>query len=429
MPTDQAHSTGPAGKGAKEGESIARSLVAAGRLARERTYTFVVLFVFITLYLLSVRLAEGLLDAHFQRLADAAVLVTDLDRPIVSQIEDRLNSQIRDSGWVRLGGLRVTTLVLASDGITWIYVDGHVNPQPDGLLPTDVLREAVTLLPASAEVNVTLPHNALLSNAILITYAAVVVQILYLHSRRHARAESERIALVMAGRDAVADRARQIEDELEQTRRRLAEVEPAQREFGEEIASLQSERHALQEKLGALARREEELRGKADQAVELAQEVSALEDLLEEAGSDLASKDEEIRDLERNLKRASKTTGKGRSRGSEQMARRLRTLYKTIEFDDRAIDDLVALRDEGMKLKAEEKIKRLSEEAENVSVRRKVGGLPEHLSIFELGFAGKGRIYYTRGRQGRFRVLVIGAKNSQDADMEYLRRLGKDETV
>ena len=98
-----------------------------------------------------------------------------------------------------------------------------------------------------------------------------------------------------------------------------------------------------------------------------------------------------------------------KARGAEQLSRRLRTLYKSLEVDDRAIDDLVALRDETMKLKAEEKLKRLEEEADNVSVRRKVGGLPDQLSIFELGFAGKGRIYYTRGDAQRFRILAIGA--------------------
>jgi hypothetical protein len=44
-----------------------------------------------------------------------------------------------------------------------------------------------------------------------------------------------------------------------------------------------------------------------------------------------------------------------------------------------------------------------------------------------LGFAGKGRIYYTRGKQRRFRILTVGAKNSQDQDMDFLRRLGRDE--
>jgi hypothetical protein len=92
-------------------------------------------------------------------------------------------------------------------------------------------------------------------------------------------------------------------------------------------------------------------------------------------------------------------------------------------MDDRAVNDMVGLRDEVMKLKAEEAIKRLADESDNAAVRRKVGGLPPQLSIFEMGFAGKGRIYYTRGTQQRFRILAIGAKNSQKTDLEYLSRL------
>ena len=79
-----------------------------------------------------------------------------------------------------------------------------------------------------------------------------------------------------------------------------------------------------------------------------------------------------------------------------------------------------------MKLKAEEAVKRLSDEPETAAVRRKVGGLPPHLSIFELGFAGKGRIYYTRGRQRRHRILAVGAKNTQKTDLEYLSRLPRE---
>jgi hypothetical protein len=76
-----------------------------------------------------------------------------------------------------------------------------------------------------------------------------------------------------------------------------------------------------------------------------------------------------------------------------------------------------------MKLRAEEGLKKLDDDPGTAGVRRKVGGLPSHLAIFELGFAGKGRIYYMRGTKRSFRVLAIGAKNSQKTDLEYLSRL------
>jgi hypothetical protein len=204
----------------------------------------------------------------------------------------------------------------------------------------------------------------------------------------------------------------------------MLEVVPAEREQSEEIVALRNEREELNAKLAALAHREEELRMKAARAVELDQERQALEDLLEEAGSDLASKDQEITELEKSLKRApTGTRAKGGGREADVLARRFDTLYKTLEIDPRALQDLVGLRDETMKLKAEENLKRLADDVDNVAVRRKVGGLPPSHTIFELGFAGKGRIYYTKGAQRRFRVLCIGAKNTQKTDLEYLRKL------
>ena len=93
-------------------------------------------------------------------------------------------------------------------------------------------------------------------------------------------------------------------------------------------------------------------------------------------------------------------------------------------MDDRAIADLVALGDESQKLRAEEVLKRLDDDPDTAAIRRKVGGLPPHLSIFELGFAGKGRIYYMRSERGGYRVLAIGGKATQKQDLEYLSRMG-----
>jgi hypothetical protein len=161
----------------------------------------------------------------------------------------------------------------------------------------------------------------------------------------------------------------------------------------------------------------------------LASERESLEELLDDALADLARKDEELRGLAEKLQRADQgraDVAAPRARELDLLGNRLRTLYKNLEFDDRAVRDLIGLGDEGMKLRAEESIKRLSDDVETASVRRKVGGLPAHVTVFELGFAGKGRIYYTLGRQRRFRVLAVGAKNTQKTDLEYLSRLPRE---
>ncbi|MDG2048623.1 MAG: hypothetical protein P8M78_00540 [Myxococcota bacterium] len=415
-----------------EAENVGQSIWTAGRSAGGRILSFslvyVAIFVFIVMYIITVRAVEYALDTRLQEAANQAVIIAQLDAPVATQIRDRMNEAVEASPWITWGGAQTTSLVLGNDGLTWLYVQGQVPPQPEGLDPTDVLRQAVDLLPATAVVTATVPHNSLIANGILISYAAILLWGLYAYNRTNNRRHQRAMEDALRQREDAASRAESIQSELASTRQRLASIEPADQASSVEIRDLQTERRTLQKKLAWLTTREEELRGHADQALELSQEVRALEDLLEEAAGDLSSKDDEIRSLEQNLRKATKAAGpKGRNRGSEALARRLKTLYPTLEIDPHATDNMVALRDETRQLKAEEQLKRLCEEADNVSVRRKVGGLPEHLTIFELGFAGKGRIYYSRGKQARFRILAIGAKNTQDSDMEYLRRLSRED--
>ena len=398
-----------------------------GQAALDRLYafrvTYVAVFVFLLLYVFSVKAAEQLLQSHFTRIVSEAARVTDLSIPVTMQIQSRIDRRVTSSAWVRWGGVHATVIILAADGQTWLYVGGRTVQPPASLDPRQIAREARRLLPAIEEVIVSVPHNALLANAILVLYAALLFSGLYFYHRAVGQREARRLETAIAARDQTQRRAGAIEEELSTVRQRLLEVLPTERDQAEEIRALQRERQGLQSKLGRLAEREEELRLQAAQTVELDQERRALEDLLEEAGGDLATKDEEIRRLGNSLKRAVRAEPRSSGRESDLLKRRLETLYKTLEIDSRAISDLVALRDDTMKLKAEESLKRLADETENVAIRRKVGGLPPHLSVFELGFAGKGRIYYTRGKQRRFRVLTLGAKNTQKTDLDYLRKL------
>jgi DNA repair exonuclease SbcCD ATPase subunit len=388
--------------------------------------TYLAIFLFLIVYVLTIQVGEALLRRHFAAVIDRAVQVDARDGSVVQQIQERLDAGVRRSAWVRLGGARVTIHALGADGQT-LYLNGPIGHSSEELDPAASLAEAKRVLPASAELlTLSLPLGALLPNAILVGYAAILVQILFVRSRAQARREAERLRDAVESRDATARRTAEIEGELHAIRGQLAAVEPERAEYAEEIRGLERERAQLQTQLEVLARREAELRGSSQEAVRLHEEHQALEELLDEALGDLRSKEEAIRELESRLKKAAKAPPQARGREGDQLGRRLYTLYKNLEIDDRAIDDLVDLRDETMKLKAEEVLKRLSDDPETSLVRRKVGGLPPHLSIFELGFAGKGRIYFTQGRQRRFRVLSIGAKNTQKTDLEYLSRLPRE---
>lgn len=401
----------------------------AGRLAaRLGSYRviYVAVAVFALLYVYSVKGTERALELLYDARVSEALDVRDFRESVSVQIQRRISETVRDSAWVRIGGVRASVLVIGKDGRTLIYAAGPAAPPPDAFDLMANLREAERLLPADAQVTVTLPHNTLLANAILLIYAAALIQGLFLYNRSLAQRERAELEGALSARDSAATRAETIEQELDDVRRRLLEVEPAEQEQAHEIDVLRVERERLQVQLRSLATREEELRGKAARAVELDQERRSLEELLDEAASDLASRDGAIQDLEQRLSKAAKTakaTSGARARETESVARRLRTLYKNLEVDERAIEGMVALGDESLRLKCEENLKRLDGEADNVAVRRKVGGLPNHLSIFELSFAGKGRVYYQKGVQRRFRVLLVGGKASQRSDLEYLSRV------
>jgi hypothetical protein len=408
------------------GKSRPRSVFEAGATTLDRLATFrvtyVAIFAYVLLCVASVMGADALLSNHFERAVAQAVRVRPTVGPVVPQIQERVSRAVRDSVWVKIGRVRVNAFVLGAD-TTPLYLGLRSVPPPPNSNPNRWLEEAARVLPASADVVVSVPLDSVLAVSILVLYGAVLVQGLFLYNRAVGRREEARLTAAIGARDSSASRAGRIQGELDRVRQRLREVEPSEQAHAQEILSLEKERSGLRRKLDDLAERERELRVSASRATELEDERSALEELLDEAVEDLGQKEETIQSLQDRLKRASRPSPSSRSRGSEQLTRRMRTLYKTLEIDDRAIQDMVALRDETMKLKAEEGIKRLVEDPESAAVRRKVGGLPPQLSIFELGFAGKGRIYYTRGRQHRYRVLAIGAKNTQKTDLEYLSRL------
>jgi len=397
------------------------------RLASFR-FIYAAIFAFAVLYVFSVEAAEWLLQRQFDAVVARAVQVDPAHAPatgVANEIRLRLREEVTKSTWIRVGRVRVLVFVYGADGVL-IYPAPAILP--DELDPEAALGEAARILPASYKVSVSVPHNSLLAVTILLGYAATLLWALFLYTRALGRHEDALLRAAETARSQAAARAQAIEQELETARRRAGEMDPAETPHAEEIRRLRAERRSLQDKLAGLARREEELSAEAARSLELDEELHTLEELLDESLRDLEEKSAEIATLHSRVQKAEKHAPSAGRAGREvdQLERRLRTLYKNLEMDDRALSDLVALRDQTMQLKAEEALKRLSDEADNAAVRRKVGGLPPGLPVFEMGFAGKGRIYYTHGRAKRFRILCVGAKNTQKPDLEYLSKVVKE---
>lgn len=399
-------------------ERALRTLTPLERLASFR-FAYLAIFIFIVAGVFTLRGLERALAQHFRGAVAAAVAVDPAEGPVAVQIDKRLRALLSDSAWIRYGQLRVRPIVIAADGRTLLFAgDGPLPALPAS---ADL---GAALLPANVDVQVSIPYNTALANGVLIAYASLLVATLALHTRRLARGQQATLDALVAARDAVADRAAGIERELSRVRSRLASVEPENEQHGHEIAVLGEERAALLARLGELEAREELLRRGSARAAELEEERRALEQLLEEASRDLGAKDGELEELRAQVKKAGKSAARS-AKDAEALGRRFATLYKQIEVDERVLDEIGELGDESLRLRAEEVLKKLSDDPDNTIVRRKVGGLPPHLAVFELGFAGKGRIYFCKGQARRFRILLIGAKNTQNADLESLSRLPK----
>jgi len=414
-------------------EAEALSSTAPASVDRIASFLFVsgAILLFLSAFLVTVQGVERLLQSHFEEKVAEAIRIPATPRPPGQTIRDNLVESVDRSTWVRIWGVKVNVNVMARDGRGWLYVSGQPFERRYRNRDPEAMTEIHTrLLPATAIVAISVEHNTALFISILVVYAAIFLSGFFIHNTKVVDRQVEVINAARDSRDQVARTAKRIEGELEAVRAQFREVEPAAEQDREEIARLNSEQQELRSRLETLAARERELRGQADRATTLEEDSRVLEEMLDEATTSLTAKDIEIRELARSLKRSEKSGGAGRKpKASEVLAKRIRTFYPQLEIDDRAIDDIVELPDEVTRLRAEECIKRLAEDADNLGVRRKVKALRNNLPIYELGFAGKRRIYYARLKDGRFRVLVVGAKNTQRSDLDYLETFAKGKFV
>ncbi len=288
------------------------------RLASFR-FTYVALLLFVVCYVFSVKALEVALERHFvARLIAALHQETDAGGKQAANLTDRLDRAISDSVWVRPGGVRVAALLFEASDNAPLYVRGaRIRYAGKSLADTGAAPRGV------GEVLVSVPHNSLAANVILVFYAAALVQTLFLFTRRRARLEDEQLRAALGDREQAAQRAAEIEARLVALSARFEQRLAA--EVKGELQGLDAERDALERQLGDIASREAALRSQAGQLTRsLEEERTALEELLEEATGDLEEKERLIRTLEGELERASRRTPRAR-RNPGAVRRRLET--------------------------------------------------------------------------------------------------------
>ena len=157
---------------------------------------------------------------------------------------------------------------------------------------------------------------------------------------------------------------------------------------------------------------------------EMFKEIIGLEDQLNTYIQLKERRDVEINELKSNLEKYERRKSSGKSKRVEYnfLSKRFKALYKNVEMSRKALNGFINLTEE-QQIKAEETIHQLDRDPGSVIVKRKVfSGKKNKSTSFEVLFAYNGRLYFMN-HPNKTEVVVIGTKQTQTRDMEYLHNL------
>jgi len=218
--------------------------------------------------------------------------------------------------------------------------------------------------------------------------------------------------------------AKALEDEREKGRR-ISELQADEKALKFTLNNLEKERGDLVENINLLRNTLEDDKKKATTIEDdLFKEILSLEDKLRENIELEQKKEREIDELKEKLEKNERRKGNVSKRKSfEFFQKRFSVLYKNLDMNRRALSGFMELNDD-MQIKAEELIHQLNDNVATVIVKRKVFvGKKNKTPSFEVLFGYNGRLYFGKNEASRLEVLVVGNKNSQDRDMEFLHNI------
>ncbi|MBI9088817.1 MAG: hypothetical protein JEZ12_06345 [Desulfobacterium sp.] len=210
-----------------------------------------------------------------------------------------------------------------------------------------------------------------------------------------------------------------------ETGRRITELVEDRQAYEQIFKDLEKEKRNLFENIKYLRSANLEDKKKASIAEEdMFEEIVSLEQKLQENIDRQQEKESEIDELKEKLKKNERRKSSGPKRKTFDFSgKRFAALYKNLDMNRRALTGFLELKDD-MQIKAEEIIHQLDADMTKVIVKRKVfAGKKNKSPSFEVLFGYNGRLYFRKTDNNRCEVLVVGTKNSQTKDMEYLHNL------
>lgn len=253
-----------------------------------------------------------------------------------------------------------------------------------------------------------LGHGSFLANFIFALYSGISLLIFFIFYRQGSkRAKQERDA-----KNALIQGLKQDLKKDEMRRKKLVEDQNRERaELFKDIKQLDKRYQSEQKK----AKINED---------EMFNEIICLEDRLNTYIELKKRRDVEIDELKSSLEKYERRKSGEKSRRGEFdfISKRFGTLYKHVEMSRKALNGFMNL-SEDQQIKAEETIHQLDRNPGSVIVKRKVfSGKKHKATCFEVLFAYNGRIYFMN-HPNKTQVVIIGTKQTQTRDMEYLHNL------
>ena len=256
-------------------------------------------------------------------------------------------------------------------------------------------------LVVTARTNLT--HGSLLANLILFLYSAISLLIFFIFYKiGSSKAERNRLA----------------EQEL------IKDLKKEEQSHQEILEELNNERQGLFENIKTLNTKYQADKKKTKiNEEEMFKEILSLEKQLNSFIELKKRRENEIDDLKSTLQKYERRKGsKSRRNEFDFQVKRFSSVYKNIEMTRKALSGFFILT-EDQQIKAEEIIHQLNQNPENVIVKRKVfSGKKHKTACLEVLFAYNGRLYF-RNLENKIEVVIIGTKNTQTRDMDFLHNL------
>lgn len=328
---------------------------------------------------------------------------------IEEQIANNIQAYLKQNFMVQSLGIDLDILVTTHQGkiIYPIYIDtetlsNELNKNFDSAV---IAHKNFEILNNGLDVTIqmNLAHGSTLANLILMVYSTISLLIFFMFYK----IGSSKAALDhQAEKELISDLKK--EDQFHQ--KILEELKGERQELFENIKQLNKRYQTDKEK----AKINEE---------EMFNEIISLEEQLNAFIELKKRRESEIDELKSTLEKYERRKGSKTKRNEFDFLLKLYSvLYKNLEINRKAVAGLLSLT-EDQQIKAEEIIHQLNETPDIVIIKRKVfSGKKHKTACFEVLFAYNGRLYFTK-HEHKIEVLVIGTKNTQTRDMDFLHNL------